>query len=87
MEQTIFVAFLSGFGILFAGISGFWVFTRIFFGNFAITNGYIYIRFYYDLTRREFYSFLPLLILTFLVGLCPNIFLNFLYFEIAAWGY
>lgn len=87
MEMNIFVAFLSGFGILFAGISGFWMFTRIFFGNFAVTNGYYHIAYYYDLTRRECYSFLPLIVLTILIGLAPNIFINYFYFELAAWGY
>jgi NADH:ubiquinone oxidoreductase subunit 4 (subunit M) len=86
MEINSLTAILSGIGILFAGISGFWVFTRIFFGNFAITNGKYFINYYYDLTRRETYSFLPLIILTILVGIRPNIFLNFVSFETSAWG-
>ena len=87
MELNLFTGFLSSIGIFFAGISGFWVFTRVFFGNFAITEGHYNIRFFYDLTRREAYSFFPLIILTALVGLQPNIFLNLAYFNLTAWGY
>ncbi len=87
MEMNLFSAFTSGIGILFAGISGFWIFTRIFFGNFVITEGYIYINHFYDITRREFYALFPLLLLTILVGFSPNIFLNFFYFPISSWGF
>jgi len=74
-ETNIFIAFFSGFSILFAGISGFWIYTRCFFGNFAVTQGNVFINYYYDLTRREFLSLLPLLILTFF-GIYPEIFIN-----------
>jgi len=87
MELNLFTAFLSGIGIFFAGVSGFWVFTRIFFGNFAITNGQYNIKFYYDITRREFYSFFPLIMLTILIGVQPNFFLNLSYFNFSAWGF
>jgi NADH:ubiquinone oxidoreductase subunit 4 (subunit M) len=87
MEINPFTAFCCGSGILFAGFSGFWMFTRLFFGNFAITNGFYYIRHFYDITRREAYSILPLIILTIIIGFVPNVLLNFLYFELSAWGY
>lgn len=86
MELSPVSAFLSGVGIIFAGISGFWIFTRIFFGNFAITNGFFYVNYYYDLTRREFLSLFPLILLTVLLGFHPNFLLNFVYFEISSWG-
>lgn len=44
MEVNIFVSFLSLISIfLFSGVSGFWVFTRVFFGNFAFMKGYYYL--------------------------------------------
>lgn len=87
MEFNTFSAFLSGFGIFFAGISGFWVFTRIFYGNFSITNGEYNILFFYDLNRRELYSLIPILFLTIFLGFQPNYILNLIYFNISAWGY
>lgn len=86
MENNIIAACLSGIGIFFAGISGFWVFTRIFFGNFAISNGIYHIRYFYDLTLREFLSIIPLIVLTIYVGVVPNLFLNFVTFEVNLWG-
>lgn len=87
MELNIFTAIVSSIGIFFAGVSGFWLFTRIFFGNFAITNGLYYIKYFYDITRREFYSFLPLILLSIIIGISPNFFLNFNYFTLSSWGY
>jgi len=86
METNTLAAFLSGIGIFFAGIAGFWVFTRIFFGNFAISNGIFHIRYFYDLTLREFYSIFPLVILTIYLGLEPNVFLNLIAFEFNVWA-
>ena len=43
VEVNIFIAFLSLISIfIFSGVSGFWIFTRVFFGNFASTQGYYY---------------------------------------------
>jgi len=86
MEYNIFSACLSGIGIFFAGISGFWIFTRIFFGNFASANGKYHIKYFYDLTLREFLSLIPLVILTIYIGIIPNIFTNFILFETNFWA-
>jgi len=86
MEINTLAAFFSGIGIFFAGIAGFWVFTRIFFGNFAISNGVFHIRYFYDLTLREFYSIFPLVVLTIYLGLEPNVFLNLISFEFNVWS-
>jgi len=86
MELNIVAGFLSGIGIFFAGIAGFWVFTRICFGNFAISNGTYHIRYFYDLTLRESLSILPLLFLTIYFGIYPEIFINLICFELNAWG-
>ena len=47
----------------------FWLCNRIAFGN---VKQYSVIEFK-DLTRREFYLFVPFLLLTFIVGFYPNI--------------
>lgn len=87
MEINLPAAFLSATGILFAGISGFWIFTRIFFGNYASTYGYYNLKYFYDITRREFYTLLPLLFLTILIGFNPNLLINPTYIQFACWGY
>jgi len=86
-ETNIFLALLSMLSILFAGISGFWVFTRVFFGNFAITNGYFHTKYYYDITRRETATLVPLLMPTIICGLMPNTLLDFFSAEISIWGF
>lgn len=86
IENNLFSALLSGFGILFAGIAGFWAFTRIFYGNFAITHGEYHLHYYYDLTRREIYALIPLITLTCFLGFQPNLLLNLVYFNLASWG-
>ena len=41
--------------------------------------------YYYDLTRREVYSILPSFF-SYFIGFIPDSFVNFLAFELAAWG-
>jgi proton-translocating NADH-quinone oxidoreductase chain M len=86
MELNLVTATLSGIGIFFAGVAGFWVFTRIFFGNFAHHNGKYHILYYYDLTLREACSLLPLILLTIYLGGNPNIFLDIIVFDLTLWG-
>jgi len=86
IDLNIFTGLLSGFGIFFAGISGFWVFTHIFFGNFAFSNNVNHLNYFYDLTRREVYSILPLLIPAIVIGFIPDTLINFIGFEMSAWG-
>ena len=51
-----------------------WLCSRIAFGN----NKQYSILEFRDLNRREFYTLLPFLLLTFLFGLYPDIIVNFL---------
>jgi NADH:ubiquinone oxidoreductase subunit 4 (subunit M) len=59
--------------VLGAGYS-LWLCNRIIFGNVKQYS----IVFFKDLDRREFFIFLPFVFLTFLIGLYPDIVLNFL---------
>jgi len=59
--------------ILGAGYS-LWLCNRIIFGN---VKQYSIVTFK-DLTRREFFIFLPFIFLTFLLGLYPDIIANYL---------
>jgi NADH:ubiquinone oxidoreductase subunit 4 (subunit M) len=58
--------------VLGAGYS-LWLCNRIIFGNVKQHS----IMFFKDLDRREFFAFLPFVLLTFIIGLYPDIILNF----------
>lgn len=58
--------------VLGAGYS-LWLCNRIIFGNVKQYS----ILFFKDLDRREFLIFLPFVFLTFLIGIYPDIVLNF----------
>jgi NADH-quinone oxidoreductase subunit M len=58
--------------VLGAGYS-LWLCNRIIFGNIKQYS----ISFFKDLDRREFFIFLPFGFLTFLIGIYPDIILNF----------
>jgi proton-translocating NADH-quinone oxidoreductase chain M len=85
-ESQQSLIFLIGVSVFFAGISGFLTYTRVFFGNFVITKGYTNIYYFYDLTRREFCSIIPLIFLTFFFGVLPTNILNITNYCFSAWG-
>lgn len=85
MEYSIWTAFLSGIGIfLFAGVAGFWVFTRILL-VILHHEWLLYIRYFYDLTFREMTSILPSSF-CYLFGIQPAYFVNYLSFMLQSWG-
>ena len=49
-----------------------WLFNRIAFGNIKLH----YIDQFSDINRREFIIFFPLIVITFVMGIYPNIFLE-----------
>lgn len=65
---------LLGSSLLTVGYSIF-LFNRLFFGSLK----YFSIEYFTDLTRLEFYSFLPLTLVNLLIGFYPNIFLDPVY--------
>ena len=68
------MALLSGTGMVLGVGYSLWLCNRIAFGNI---KQYSIIEFK-DLTRREFYLFVPFVLLTFIVGLYPNVIISFL---------
>jgi NADH:ubiquinone oxidoreductase subunit 4 (subunit M) len=54
------------------------MFNRVSFGTVKMQ----YIITFSDLTRREFFLMLPLVIFNFLFGLCPNLFIGPIYYGI-----
>jgi proton-translocating NADH-quinone oxidoreductase chain M len=55
-----------------------WLFNKIAYGN--LKN--LYILQFYDLTKREFFVFLPLIILTIIMGIFPSIVLDPMHFSV-----
>jgi NADH-quinone oxidoreductase subunit M len=74
------IAMLTLIGIFLSAIYSFTLLTRMAFGH-----GSIYIRKFYDLTRRETYILLPLLILIILLGLFPGYLLEYWTFILTTW--
>lgn len=67
-------------GIFFSGLYSFLLITRICFGPYSP-----YIESFYDLTRREFYILLPLLLFIFILGLFPHYLTSYWTFFIETW--
>jgi len=69
-QSNVIISALSATGMVLGGGYALWLFNRIAFGNIKMQ----YIKQYSDMNRREFFIFLPLIILTFVMGIYPDIF-------------
>ncbi len=74
-QHNIGVAILGGAGIILGSIYSIWLYNRVCFGNLKTQYNDIYL----DISKREFYVILPLLLLTVVMGIYPNLFLENLY--------
>ena len=72
------VTFLGATGIIIGGAYSLWLLNRIAFGNIKTQ----YCTKFLDLNKREFLSFLPLIIGTLLLGVAPNIVLSSIHISI-----
>jgi NADH-quinone oxidoreductase subunit M len=68
-------AFFAASGMVLGAGYSLWLLNRILFGNIKKFS----IQEYRDLTRIEFYSLLPYGLLTVLLGLYPEILINYIY--------
>lgn len=73
------VAFLATTGIILGAAYSLWLYNRVAFGNLRIE----YIHLFSDVNRREFYIFLPLILLTLYMGIYPEVFLSPLHTSVA----
>ena len=71
-QDNIFVTFFGAFGIILSGVYSLWLYNKLAFGNLKVQ----YITRYKDITYREFHVLLPLIFLTILLGIYPNIILE-----------
>jgi len=66
------ITVLGATGMVLGGAYSLWLFNRIIYGNLKIQ----YLYNFYDIEKREFYIFLPLLLGTLIMGVYPEIFLD-----------
>jgi len=71
-QSNVLISILSASGMVLGGGYALWLFNRIAFGNIKLH----YIDQFSDVNRREFAVFLPLIIITFIMGIYPNVFLE-----------
>lgn len=74
-HQNSIAAVLGSLGILFGTLYSIWLYNRICFGNLKIQYNSVYI----DISKREFFVLLPLVVMTLVMGVYPNLFLDYLY--------
>ena len=70
-QENSLVATLACTGVVFGAAYAVWLYNRVAFGPLST----LYIKAYYDITKREFVIFIPFIILTILMGVYPEIFL------------
>lgn len=73
------VAFFATTGIILGAAYSLWLYNRVVFGNLKKT----YIELYSDVNLREFFVFIPFVVLVFIMGIYPDIFLNPMHVSVA----
>lgn len=72
------ITLIGATSMIIGGGYSFWLFNRISYGNLKTQ----YFSSFFDINKLEFLTFLPLIIGTFLIGLLPTIFLNYLHMSV-----
>ena len=72
------ITFLSATGMVIGACYSLWLFNRISYGNLKTQ----YFTYYNDISKREFFIFLPLLVGTLVMGLYPEIFLESIHMSV-----
>lgn len=75
-RENTTVTFLGATGMILGGAYSLWLYNRIVYGNLKKNENYVYLKYYYDINRREFYVFIPLILGTIILGIYPNILLQ-----------
>ena len=78
VEANFVIALSTLFGLFLSAVYSVWLLNRLIFGNLKI----IYTTTFSDISRKEFYSVFPLIVLTFIMGLLPNFFLKYISFSV-----
>lgn len=72
------ITFISATGMIIGGCYSLWLFNRVSYGNLKTQ----YIREFLDISKKEFFLFIPLIIGTFVMGVYPTIFLDSMHFSV-----
>jgi proton-translocating NADH-quinone oxidoreductase chain M len=77
-SKNMSIMILTASGMLFSSLYSIWLFNRLCFGNLKVQ----YIKKYKDLKGIEFFCLFPLIILTIILGVAPDVILGYTYQEI-----
>nr|YP_010377468.1 NADH dehydrogenase subunit 4 [Hemiaulus sinensis]QYB23204.1 NADH dehydrogenase subunit 4 [Hemiaulus sinensis] len=72
------ITFISATGMIIGGCYSLWLFNRIAYGNLKTQ----YFQTYLDINKREFLTFFPLILGTFVMGLYPQVFLESIHLSV-----
>lgn len=86
LEESLLIALLIVFGLIFTGAFGFTWYTRMYLGQFAITRGISFLKNFFDMTEREALTLYPLIISALYLGISPGFIIKMLENSIASWG-
>nr|YP_007890737.1 NADH dehydrogenase subunit 4 [Jakoba libera]AGH24231.1 NADH dehydrogenase subunit 4 [Jakoba libera] len=75
------VAFLATTGIILGAAYSLWLYNRVIFGSLKLN----FASSFEDVTRREVYMLMPLVLLTFLMGIYPSLFLDPMYTSLSTY--
>jgi len=75
-RENTTVTFLAATGMILGGAYSLWLYNRIVYGNLKKDENYVYLKYSYDINRREFYVFIPLILGTIILGIYPNVLLQ-----------
>jgi NADH-quinone oxidoreductase subunit M len=71
-KVNIITIFLGSAGLILGAVYGIWLCNRLIFGQIRIYS----LQKFADLTKREFAILLPLIVLIFIMGIYPGVFLD-----------
>jgi proton-translocating NADH-quinone oxidoreductase chain M len=78
-QANSFVAFMAATGMVLGAAYALWLFNRVAYG---VAKPY-YIESFSDVSRREFFMFVPFVLAIFWMGLMPDCFLDVMHFSVA----
>lgn len=77
-QSNIFLTFITAFSMVLSACYSIWLFNRISFGLLKLE----YFKIFQDISRREFWILLPLVVLILWVGILPDYFLSEIHFSV-----
>lgn len=77
-NKNIFVAVTAAIGVILGAVYAIWLYNRVMYGVLK----YEYIKEFADVNKREFFTYMPLIILIIILGIYPSILLNTMHFSV-----